>query len=407
MRSFSEGLKLRVSVLEATGDQGKRQSLQAPNESSVATSAIGALSVLGWQVQPGEGNRIQFSDIYKHISIRRSAPHFFALDRPFNVNIVGARSLEGVGDLRNAKHLVRFELDGAEIGDLSEIGYLNNIQIFIMSQTVGHISDLGPLKDLTNLRELGVDSAAIRDLSPIQGLTGITTLSIGGTQVSDLSPLRNFRHLSSLNLGGAPVTDLSPLVNLDTLTTMRLTGAEVPALATLVRKERLKSLSIYAGQGAVDLSPVAELSGLEMLDLDFFSGRGFDISPVRHLTSLKILSIGGNGFEYFSFVNGLDAIGALTNLQKLSIFGVQMTDLNFATPLQNLTELSVTNAPLSNISALGQLRSLSNVSLTGTLVVDISPLVNLPELTQLGIVRTPARSDVVTQLEHRGVKIQR
>ena len=103
----SEGIKLRVSVLEASEDQGKRQPFQSPNESSAAYSAIGALSVLGWQVHPGEGNRLQFSDIYKHISLRRSAPYFCARTDHLTSTSLARENLDGVGELRNAKNLTR------------------------------------------------------------------------------------------------------------------------------------------------------------------------------------------------------------------------------------------------------------------------------------------------------------
>lgn len=393
-----------VAPTEQKAEDGKQTGNQNETDPS---SAIGRLSALGWQIQPGEGNRIQFSDIYKHISIRQSAPYFCVLDRPFNVNIVGAKSLDGLDGLRNAKHLVRLDLNAAEVNDLSELRYLHNIQIFVMGQTAGHVSDLSPLRGLTNLKELGLDSAAIRDLTPIQGLTNITKLSIGGTQVSDLSPLRNFRHLQSLNLGGAPVADLSPLANINTLKEMQITGREVRSLSTFPRKDSLKSLSIFESQYPVDLSPIAELSGLEMLGLSIFGPQGFDVSPVQRLGKLTKLSITGDGFEYISPVRGLAAIDELHHLKELSLFGVQVVDLAFVADLQYLEEVSVTNAPLSNISALSRIKTLKSVSLTGTSVVDISPLLDLPELKTLGIMRTPARSDVLTELERRGVKVQR
>lgn len=72
-----------------------------------------------------------------------------------------------------------------------------------------------------------------------------------------------------------------------------------------------------------------------------------------------------------------------------------------------MEEISVTNSPLINVSALSRIKRLKTVSLTGTAVVDISPLLDLPELKTLGIMRTPARSDVLTELERRGVKVQR
>ena len=249
---------------------------------------------------------------------------------------------------------------------------------------------------------------AIRDLTPIQQLTNMTRLGIGGTQVTDLSPIRNFRHLQVLNLGGAPVSDLSPLADIETLTEMSMTGTEVASLATFPRKDSLRTISVYdSGTVAVDLSPVGQLSGLESVDLFVWGPQGFDVSFVRQLKQLTKLSITGNGFDYISPVTGLGAIGELSSLRTLHLFGIQIKDLVFLTNAQNLNEITVTNAPLTNISALRRIKSLTIVSLTGTLVVDVSPLLDLPKLTAVSITRTPARSDVVTELERRGVKVQR
>jgi internalin A len=282
---------------------------------------------------------------------------------------------------------------------------LHNLQGFVMGQTAGHISDLTPLHDLKQLKELSLDSAAIRDLTPIRELTNITQLSIGGTQVNDLSPIHNFRHLKVLNLGGAPVTDLSPL-DMDTLKEMRITSSEVASLSTFPKKDNLKALSIFDSR-VIDLSPVGQLWGLETLDLFISGPQGFDVSPLKRLMNLTNLRISGDGFQYFSPVKGLEAINGLHHLKKLSLFGVLMTDLSFVADLQSLEEITVVNAPVNNISALSRTKTLNSVSLTGTGVVDISPLLDLPELKTLVIIRTPARSDVLTELERRGVKVQR
>lgn len=388
----------------------KSSEAQSQTHDTNSDSAIGHLSELGWQIQPGNGNRMQFSDIYKHISLRQSAPYFCLLDKPFNLNIVGAQTLDGLDGLRNAKQLIRFDLTASEVNNISEVRYLHSVQSFVMGQSSGHISDLSPLRDLQNLREVVVGSAAIRDLTPLQDLPNITTLGIGGTQVTDISPLRHLHHLVTLNLGGAPVADLSSLDN-EALKELSITGNEIASLLTFPRKDSLKQLSIYdmqqQSQRLIDLSPVAQLSGLETLTLFIFGVQGFDVSPVGQLKTLTKLDIHGDGFQYFSPVRGLQVINQLHSLTSLNLFGIQLTDLNFISDLRKLKEISVVNAPLTNISALGRIGTLTDVSLIGTAVVDVSPLLDLPGLNTLAISRTPARSDVVGELEHRGVKIQK
>ena len=152
-----------------------------------------------------------------------------------------------------------------------------------------------------------------------------------------------------------------------------------------------------------NLEPVGQLLGLETLNLYISGPQGFDVSPLKQLVNLISLRINGD----YSPVRGLDAIAGLNHLRNLVLFGVQLTDLAFLIDLQSLEEISVINSPLVNVSALSRIKTLKSVSLTGTAVVDISPLLELPELKSLGIMRTPARSDVLTELERRGIQVQR
>jgi Leucine-rich repeat (LRR) protein len=399
--AVSPTIPLQIALIsDRTGSTVNKKSIRP-------VAPIDDLAKLGWTVQPVEGNTLQFSDNGNHISLEKSVPYFCALDRPFIVSIVSATSLAGAGGLGNARFLTKLYLNSMGVDDLSELRYLHNITGLTMSQTVGHISDLTPLQDLKNLTELGLDSAAIRDLGPIQGLTNLRTLSIGGTHVSDLRPIGGLHKLESLNLGGAPVTDLSPLAAIDTLTKMTVTAVEVPFLPTLKRTDILKSLSVYQSTGVVDLSPIAQFSALESLTLNAFGAQALDISFVRQLKNLTELLVTGNGFEYVTALAGLNAVGDLTHLKTLRLFGIRMSDLGFAGNLKSLTEISVVNAPLNNIVGLGGLQSLRTISLIGTAVIDISPLLDVPNLETLNISRTPARADVLTELERRGVKIQR
>lgn len=402
-------LQLPIELVQPhsrSGSASRMRSASSGGKTLDSPSAIGKLSILGWQVQPAREGALQFSDIYKHISLRESAVYFTALDKPFNVSIVGAKSLDGVEDLRNAKNLARLEFSAAEFNDLSQLRALRTLTVLVMGQTAGHITDLAPLGELKDLKELGLDSAAIGDLTPLRDLINISTLSIAGTRVHDLSAISNFRHLQKLNLGNAPVSDLSPLAGIDSLTEMSMNGANVPSLSTLVHKNNLKTLSIL-GSESVDLAPVGQLSGLEILSLYIYGPQGLDISGLRPLKNLRKLYIFGDGFQQFSPVRGLDAINELTNLTNISLFGVQVNNLDFVANLRDLNEISVANSPLSDISVIRRLKSLKSVSLTSTFVVDISPLLDLTGLETLAIARTPARSDVVTELERRGVKIQK
>jgi hypothetical protein len=60
---------------------------------------------------------------------------------------------------------------------------------------------------------------------------------------------------------------------------------------------------------------------------------------------------------------------------------------------------------LSSIEALRNLKAIKKLSLIDIPVVDISVLLELPALISVTVIRVPARADVITELERRGVKV--
>jgi hypothetical protein len=103
------------------------------------------------------------------------------------------------------------------------------------------VSDLSPLRELTGLTELSLQSTQVSDLSPLRELTGLTGLELSGTQVSDLSPLRNLTGLTRLWLDGTQVSDLSPLRELTGLTSLWLDGIPATDLRALRKLTRLST----------------------------------------------------------------------------------------------------------------------------------------------------------------------
>jgi pimeloyl-ACP methyl ester carboxylesterase len=378
-----------------------------PPSTGVSTgigSPIEGLANLGWTVNPGAGNP-QFNDNYNHISMRKSVKYFCAMNRPFSIVVVGAKTLDGVSGLREAKYLTNLAFDAPEFSDLSELRDLRNLQRLEIAQTTT-VSDLSPLQGLAGLKELVLGSAGIRDLGPIQGLHNITALQIGGTQVSDLSPLRNFRNLRTLNVTGTRVMDFSAISDIETIEFLSVNGRQLAGLLVLRDLPNFKKISLFETD-PVDLSPIGELGKLESLQID--GPRMLNLAPLRRLSRLSSLWISPQAADFTTMmqVEDVAAIGELHELRKLTLMQVLITDLSFMRGLPNLAEFTAMFVPLSNINGIEGARALSTVQLSRTNVVDISPLLRLPGLTEVSVAYTPARSDVLTELERRGVKVHR
>ena len=120
------------------------------------------------------------------------------------------------------------------------------------------ISDVSPLKDLTNLRRLDLDDLQISDVSPLKDLTNLTYLDLDGNQISDLSPLSTLRNLTELDLDGNEVSDLSPLSVLTNLIELDLHDNQISDVSPLSTLVNLTVLDLRNNQIS-DFSPLAGL----------------------------------------------------------------------------------------------------------------------------------------------------
>ena len=62
------------------------------------------------------------------------------------------------------------------------------------------LSDISPLKNLTQLKELILSYTQVSDLTPLKNLAQLKELNISNTQVADLTPLKNLNQLAKLFL---------------------------------------------------------------------------------------------------------------------------------------------------------------------------------------------------------------
>jgi Leucine-rich repeat (LRR) protein len=131
------------------------------------------------------------------------------------------------------------------------------------------------------------------------------------------------------------------------------------------------------------------------------------VRPLHSLVRLQELAISGYGVLTLSQVTGIETVGELRALKKLSLGSLQITDIAFISDLSDLVTLNINEMPISSVEPLRNLASLTTVRLYMTNVVDISPLLGLLSLTNLNVGSTPARADVLTALEQRGVNVQR
>jgi hypothetical protein len=192
---------------------------------------------------------------------------------------------------------------------LRDIPHRSRIIKLDLSQT--QITDIAPLKELTNLQILDLSSTEIKDFTPLIGLTSLQTLMLYNTSISDLAPLRGLINLQDLYLGNTRISDISPIRNLTSM----------------------KTLFLGTNLQIVDISPLTELTNLQQLDLAITNVS--NISPLQHLIRMIWLDLN------FTKITDVSALQKLTSLQTLMLSGTQIGDISPLRGLYSLTYLSL------------------------------------------------------------------
>jgi hypothetical protein len=377
------------------------------SENVPTKSPIAQLSELGWTVRPGS-SEIQFEIVSKPLpDMRKSAVYFRELQKPFILHFQSVKTIAGLHYLSGIAGCKKIEINAGEFNDISELRGFQHLRSLIISQTpIDGLStiDLAPLSSMVNIQELNLFSSKLTDLSPISGLVELKTLNMKSVPIRDLTPIAGLTLVESLDVTDTEANDLLPLKGMRALRELGIDAKQAPSLGVLSKIRSLRTLRII-DQRPVDLSSVGKLPNLESLFI--WGPPTLDLSPLGNLSKLKKLQVSGLGFNTLSTVEGIEALGNLSDLQELTLGQIQVSDLSFVGNLTSLKELNIGMMPVSSVEALRRLTALKKLSLNMTNVVDISPLLDLPSLSNLSILRTPARADVLTELERKGVKSQR
>jgi hypothetical protein len=238
---------------------------------------------------------------------------------------------------------------------------------------------------------------ALVDLSGIEQLTSLVFLELGFTSVTDFSPMTQLPNLAQFNVLGSTFTDesLSQIITVPTLRTLSLDSTSVTDLGLLLSSVSLNNL--FLNFTDIDISPLVELLSLRNLALnDSFPTNFSDLGSLTQLTNLSVFNgaLSAEQIDIIYQLNNLrrldiqrasplnddtllELVEALPNLESLNLADSQVTTLDAALGLANLTEVTLVRTPIEDISGLfidadiqnGPLPSLSFVDITSVPVL--------------------------------------
>ncbi len=268
------------------------------------------------------------------------------------------------------------------------------------------LTDISPLANLANLKQLHVEGHEISDLSPLSGLTGLTELHFYRNNIVDLSPIAGLVNLEEIALGENPISDLTPFANTDLgkLERLYMWNCEIEDLSPLSGLTSLKLLHLY-GNEVVDVSPLTGLTGLDELHLGDNSIS--DLSQIAGLEGLSHLHL------FLNEIEDLSPLSGLSNLNRVHLYGNRIADLSPLAGLTGLEDLHLGLNLISDVSPLSGLENLDLLHLYGNDIVDVSPLLaneGLDRGDSLDISGNPLSGESldthISELRSRGVRVE-
>ena len=283
-----------------------------------------------------------------------------------------------------------------EITDLSPLANLSELRsLTLRDESQSGDVDLSFLTGLTGLEELVIRDLYFPDgMEALSGLTNLHSLrlegDIGNVSVPSFSGMTELEELYIDDRFGwnngrdagwkVYASDLAGLTKLKTLYWWGINQTDLTGLGTL---DGLEELRVCVARG-VDLTPLARLSRLQMLNLswnnrDDDSLAFLDMGPLSGLTQLHDLSV--------SFISGeLSFLSSLTELRTLTLDGVGSGANPDLTPLTAITKLETLNiggfVPDEglDLSPLAGMDSIQTASFSTVRVASWAPVEHIPNV---------------------------
>ncbi|MFP4425574.1 MAG: leucine-rich repeat domain-containing protein [Spirochaetaceae bacterium] len=251
-----------------------------------------------------------------------------------------------------------------------------------------------PVSELETLTELDASERGIESLEGIEQLPNLRRLNLGGNRIGDLRPLARLSRLAALDLRDNYISDLEA-VHLGSLGELR----ELTELSLRNNRDSAHPEEPSNFERISDLSPIARLSALEIIDLR--NNHVEELSPLGELEALRHLDLQGNRLTE-------DAVQFLGSLRRLEHLNLRDNDLRDISSLSSLEQLEYLNlhsnrrvdsiVPLAALTALRTLIA-REVSIGG----NVGVLRELVELERVNLRDTGLRDlAVLAELMEQG-----
>jgi len=319
-----------------------------------------------------ESNPSSFGGILTLNKIKKAA---LSSSHRLDISYHRITDLEPLGQLPNLREL---HLQGNEINNLAPLSNLRSLEILDLSSNL--IEDVGPLGVLTSLRELNLDDNEITDgndtiFDQLVDLSRLEKLSIARNDITDTSGIEFLKGLEELNLIDNSIRSVSGLIDLPALQTLDLGGNLLIAFPEFPENNQLKVVYLEDNYLS-DINFITALKDLREINLS--DNRISSIVPLDQVVDSLIW------YADFS-INGITELDGIEKLPNLRILSISNNFISSLDPLAHLTELRtlfMDNNEVVSLSPLGYNHKLTGLYASNNKISDPYGLIGLETLVE-------------------------
>jgi Leucine-rich repeat (LRR) protein len=282
--------------------------------------------------------------------------------------------IEDLSTVSHFKNLEKLYCFNTGIRDLSPLSQLQNLTVLKASNTL--VDDVTPLKNLVNLRILDLSKTLVSDISPLDKLINLQQLNMDETMISNLDPLRNMQSLNLLHFSNTKVTDLTPLEPLKGLSRVYSDKNDInPMQATNLMRNNPGLLVVFNSDELNQWWNNLPIYWRALLKEQSGIGGNPSTEDLHQITNISKLDLSGN-----IYLQHMEPVNRLANLQELSIHQTEITDLEPLRNLHNLQKIDLSQTRVSEIKALEGLFQLQELNISNTRVESLEGLNEMSNL---------------------------
>ncbi|WP_242300288.1 leucine-rich repeat domain-containing protein, partial [Bacillus cereus group sp. BfR-BA-01448] len=330
------------------------------------------------------------------------------IDRLNNVKLlwIGNNKINNVESISKMSNLIELEISDSEIKDISPLSQLGNLQMLNLEEN--YISDISPLSTLTNLHEVNLGANEISDVRPVEELGKRISIDIQRQKIflNEASvdeeikiPVYNLKGepLQNINLQSEGATLNNGFIKwnspgekiyefkLDTNSAESKIRFNGTVIQNIVEKQKEsqnvildKTLQQHINKenlGRENLNaPITKEDLLQIKKIEIFKEKGNeikDITGLEYMTNLEKLTLEGVGLKNIEFISNLK------QLNNVNVSHNQIEDITPLSSLENLQWLNLTGNRIKDVSVLGSMLDLLSLKLAENEIRDIRPLIQL------------------------------